>query len=228
MGRDEGGGRQSGGVRVIVHDMPQRSPEWYAVRLGKLTASRAGDMLAQIKSGEAAARRDYRTQLVCERLTSTSQDDVFINDAMQRGMDKEADAFAAYEALTGELAHTVGFISHDTIMAGCSPDGVIGDFAGVLECKCPKSATHLKYLRAGVVPPDYLPQLTHTLWITGAPWIDFVSFDDRFPDPLRVFHVRVQRADVDVLAYELAATLFLSEVEREVAELTTRSELAVA
>ncbi len=213
---------------MIVHTMPQRSAEWFAARLGKLTASRAGDMLATIKSGEAAARRDLRTQLVCERLTGTCQDDVFINDAMQRGMDKEADAFAAYEALTGELAHTVGFIAHDTALAGCSPDGVIGDFAGLLECKCPKSATHLKYLRAGKVPPDYLPQLTHSLWVTGAPWIDFVSFDDRFPDSLRIFQVRVQRAECDLLGYELAATLFLSEVEREVDELTQLAEKRVA
>jgi len=208
--------------------MPQRSSEWFAVRLGKLTASRAGDMLAQIKTGEAAARRDLRLQLVCERLTGQSQDDVFVTDAMQRGIDKEGEAFAAYEALTGELAHTVGFLAHDTIQAGCSPDGVIGDFAGLLECKCPKSSTHLKYLRGGKVPPDYLPQLTHALWVTGAPWIDFVSFDDRFPDPLRLFQVRVLRGQVDLLGYELAATLFLSEVDREVAGLTERAERAVA
>ncbi len=205
---------------MIILDHPQRSPEWFAARLGRLTGSRAADMLATIKSGEAAARRDLRTQLVCERLTGASQEDVFVNAAMQRGIDCEPLAFAAYEALTGHMARQVGFIQHETAMAGCSPDGLIDD-DGILELKCPKSATHLKYLRARTVPSDYLPQIIHNLWVTGAAYCDFVSFDDRFPAALQVFHVRVPREQKAIDAYDLAARAFLAEVDAEVASLQT-------
>jgi hypothetical protein len=190
------------------------------------TASRACDMLATIKSGGAAARRDLRTQLVVERLTNAPQDDPYVNATMQRGMEKEADAFAAYEALTGLMAQPVGFLAHDTLLAGCSPDGVIGNFQGLLEIKCPKSATHLAYLRAKTIPKDYQAQMQHALWITGAKWADFISFDDRFPPALQVCHVRLTRNDTDLAAYEIMARAFLAEVDREVAELAAMIEAA--
>jgi len=90
-------------------------------------------MLATIKSGEAAARRDYRMQLVCERLTGQLQEDGFINAAMQRGIDLEPAAFAAYESLTGDMAQRSGFLSHNVHQAGCSLDGHVGDFEGIVE-----------------------------------------------------------------------------------------------
>ena len=153
---------------MIIVTTDQRTPEWQGARIGKLTGSRASDMLATIKTGEAAARRDLRLQLVCEILTGQSQEDGYINAAMQRGIDKEADAFAAYEAVTGELAAPVGFLAHDTLASGCSPDGEVGGYRGILELKNPKTATHIGYLRSGKVPSLYLPQITHNLWITGA------------------------------------------------------------
>ncbi len=200
-----------------VVDAEQRSPEWFLARLGRLTGSRAADMLATIKTGEAAARRDLRIQLVCERLTQTLQEDAFVNAAMQRGIELEPAAFRAYEALTGDLAQRTGFLAHDTLAIGCSLDGHVGDFTGILEAKCPKSATHLKYLRAKTVPPDYLPQITHNLWVSGAEWADFLSYDDRFPPPLQTFLVRVHRSDVDLDAYISKALAFLDEVAAEVA-----------
>lgn len=204
---------------MIVHAVEQRSPEWHALRVGKLTGTGAGDMLAQIKTGEAAARRDLRMRIVCERLTGQSQEDAYVNAAMQRGIDKEADAFAAYEALTGQMALPVGFLSHDTLPAGCSPDGQIGNFAGLLELKCPKTATHVGYLRGGKVPTAYLPQITHNLWISGAAYCDFFSFDDRLPEPLQCFHVRMERSKVDIAAYELLVVQFLRECDDEIAAL---------
>jgi len=199
-----------------IIDADQRSDEWRIARCGRLTGSRAGDMLATIKSGEAAAaRRDYRLQLVCERLTGQPQDDVFVNAAMQRGIDCEPLAFAAYESLTGQVAQRSGFLAHTEHKMGCSLDGHIEDFAGILECKCPKSATHLKYLRASVVPPEHLAQITHNLFVTGADYCDFFSWDDRFPLALQTFLVRVKRGDVDLAAYEKAALAFLAEVQRE-------------
>lgn len=193
----------------------QRTPDWYQARVGKLTGSSANDMLATIKSGEAAARRDLRMRLVTERLTGQSQESGYVNEAMQRGIDLEPMAIAAYEAETGSLVRPVGFLAHAELLAGCSPDGDIDGFTGILEAKCPKSSTHLGYLRSRTVPSDYLRQITHNLWITGAQWCDFVSFDDRFVAPLHYVRIRIKREDVDLTAYELAAQLFLSEVEKE-------------
>jgi len=200
-----------------VVDAPQRSQEWFAARLGRLTGSRASDMLATIKSGEAAARRDLRLQLVCERLTGTVQEDGFVSPAMERGVVLEPAAFAAYEALTGNLAQRTGFLLWDDMPVGCSPDGYVDDYEGIVEFKCPKSATHLKYLRGGVVPADYLPQITHNLLVSGAQWCDFMSYDDRFPVHLQTFLVRVQRSDVDIVGYARKATAFLDEVAADVA-----------
>jgi len=177
-------------------------------------------MAAQVKSGEAAARRDLRAQLVCERLTNSPQEDSYINAAMQRGIDKEQDALTAYEIQTGQMVMPCGFVAHDTLMAGCSPDGEIDHYTGILELKCPKSATHLAYLRSREVPKEYLWQIRHSLWITGAQWCDFASFDDRFPSHLQLLVLRVKREDVDLKAYELLVRLFLSECDKELESLT--------
>ena len=211
-------------MNFTIIDAEQRSPEWFQARAGRLTGSRACDMLATIKSGEAAARRDYRMQLVCERLTGQPQEDGFVNAAMQRGIDLEPQAFAAYEALTGAVAVRTGFLAHTSYLAGCSLDGHVDGFTGIVEIKCPKSATHLKYLRDGLVPKDYLPQITHNLWITGAAYCDFLSFDDRFPPELQVFYVRAWAKDCDVPAYEAQALKFLAEVETEVNAIKTMTK----
>jgi hypothetical protein len=233
-GHEDHGGQEAGsgaGVSFTIIDAPQRSELWFTARLGRLTGSRAGDMLATIKSGEAAARRDLRTQLVCERLTGQVQEEPFINAAMQHGIECEPLAFAAYEGHTGTLVQRSGFLAHNTHMAGCSLDGHIGaydghpTFEGLIELKCPKSTTHLRYLRGGIVPSDYLPQILHNMWITGAQWADFVSFDDRFPPELQLFIVRVERDPKQMAEYEAKALAFLAEVERETEALASMSSL---
>lgn len=206
-------------MKFTVLDFDQRTPEWYAARCGRLTGSVAGDMLAKIKTGEAAARRDLRIQLVCERLTGQPQEDGFQSKEMLRGIELEPTAFGAYEAATGIMVDRSGFVSADEYMAGCSLDGHVDDFTGIIELKCPKSATHLRYIRAGVAPADHLPQIRHNLWITGAKWADFVSFDDRFPSDLQLFRVRVTRESADIQGYEAEAMKFLAEVEAELAAL---------
>lgn len=199
-----------------VIDAEQRSPEWFAARAGRLTGSRAADMLSTIKSGEAAARRDYRMQLVCERLTGQPQEDGFVSSAMQRGIELEPLAFAAYEAVTGNVAIRTGFLSHVTHLAGCSLDGHVDNFDGIVELKCPKSSTHLRYLNEGVLPKEYIPQVTHNAWIAGAEWVDFLSYDDRFPPELQVFYIRVLAKDLDIAGYEKSALEFLDEVNNSV------------
>jgi hypothetical protein len=208
-----------------VIEADQRSDAWKKARCGRLTASRAKDMLATVKSGEAAARRDLRMQLTLERITGEPQDDCYVNADMQRGMDLEADAFAAYEAVTGNVADRCGFLAHTELMTGCSPDGVLDDFAGLVELKVPRSATHMGYLKAGGIPPEHRAQLIHALWVTGAQYIDFLSFDPRFPAPMQTFYVRVARDEAELAEYEKKALAFLSEVDRDVQAMWTMSNL---
>jgi hypothetical protein len=208
-----------------VHDCDQRTPEWFALRAGRLTGSRAADMLAKIKSGEAAARRDLRMQLVCERLTGRPQESGYINADMQRGIDLEPAARAEYEALTGEFVETTGFLAHSDLMAGCSLDGHLGDFDVLVSLKCPKTSTHVGYLRAGVMPPAYVPQMLHELWITGAREYHFLSYDDRLPEPLRTFLVRVPRDERAVSEYADQAKQFLQDVDRELEAIRTLADL---
>lgn len=193
-----------------------------------MTGSAARDMLSRIKSGEAAARRDLRLRLLTERLTGIPQEDGYVNAAMQWGIDNEGAAFAAYEALTGNMPRHTGFLQHPELMAGCSLDGDVDDFAGIVELKCPKSATHLGYLRSGVLPAEHLPQVMHNLLISGAAWADFLSFDPRFPEPLQVFYVRVERDDLDLTSYEISLRAFLGEVDSELADVQARLTQAVA
>lgn len=203
---------------IVEHE--QRTPAWFLARSGRLTGSRAGDILAKIKTGEAAARRDYRLQLAVERLTGAPQEAGFVSAEMQRGIDMEATAFAAYEAATGEMVRRTGFICGEDQMIGCSLDGDISDFTGIIELKVPKSTTHIGYFKAGAVPSNYLPQVTHNLWVTGAEWCDFASYDDRLPKALQLFRVRVHAKEVDIAAYAAEAMRFLAEVDAEVKALS--------
>jgi hypothetical protein len=209
-----------------VIDAAQRSPEWYAARLGRLTASRAADADAKIKTGEAAARRNLRMQLVLERVTGRSQERNFQSQAMVDGIEREVDAVSAYEALTGRLLQTTGFLAHNSLLAGCSPDGYLDDFAGIVEIKSPLPATHLEYLRSGAIPGDYQKQIIHSLWITGAEWCDWLSYQPDFPEPLQTKLVRVWAKDVDLKAWQFVVQMFLNECDREYADVRGLMEVA--
>ena len=202
-----------------VVDVEQGSDEWLQARCGLLTGSRAPAMLKTLKSkGEAAARRDLRLALVCERLTGRPVDGGYVSADMRRGREMEAAAVRAYEARQGVFVKRAGFLRHPTLPIGCSPDAYVGDFAGILECKAPRSATHLDYLRGGRVPDDYVGQVWHNLFVSGAEYCDFVSYDPRFPPDLQLFRVRVQRTDWDMAVYQRTVLGFLEEVDRELAE----------
>jgi hypothetical protein len=204
---------------VIRYDMPQRSPEWYAVRLGTLTASDASAIFAKGRgSDEAVTRRDLRCKLVAERLSGRAQIDEYTSDAIRHGIDTEPAARRCYEAERGILVEDVGFLAHDELAAGCSPDGLADE--GLLELKAPKTATHLGYLRDPLsLVQAYRAQLAHALWISGAPWIDIASFDNRLPPKLQFVVVRIERASVDLAGHEAAVRKFLDEVDRDVAAL---------
>lgn len=210
----------------VVLDCEQRSEAWRQARAGRATASRGADVLDVKKDGtEGARRRDYRLQLALERITGQPQESGYVNDEMRRGTDLEPLALAAYEALTGNLAVHTGFLSHRDLMAGCSLDGHVGDFDVLVSLKCPKSATHLKNLRDARVPSDYIGQMLHELFITGAAEYHFLSFDDRFPEGLQTALVRVKRDDQAVGEYERQLVKFLAEVQNEVDAVRTLADL---
>jgi predicted phage-related endonuclease len=204
-------------VARLVHDIEQRSEAWHKLRLGRLCGSDAAKMLATNKDGKpAASRRNLRVQLALERITGRSGGSDFQTQAMRDGIDREVDATGLYEALTGRVLRSVGFVAHDILMAGCSPDGVVGDWTGIVEVKSPIPATHLDYLTSGQIPTDYLRQIQHNLWITGAEWCDWLSFNPDFPPHLKTKLLRVVRDDVQMKAYELLVRQFLAEVDKEV------------
>jgi hypothetical protein len=212
-------------VKIICD--AQRTPEWVTARLGRLTSSSADAMLANGRGGaESVQRRNLRIRLVLERLTGRSGERDYVSRAMQDGIDREVDAVSVYEALTGRLLHTTGFVAHDSLMAGCSPDGYLDDFTGIVEIKSPIPATHLDYLRSGTIPTDYLRQIQHALWITGAAWCDWLSYQPDFPEPLQVKLVRVTRDETQIKAYELLVRQFLAECDREYADVDAMAGVA--
>ena len=213
---------------MIVLDFEQGTQEWLKARAGKVTASKIGDVMAKIKSGEAAARKDYRAQIVAEILTGNPQGSTFTNEEMRWGTDNEPLARAEYETAKGVMVDQVGFVVHPTIdRAGCSPDGLVealvGD-AGLVEIKCPKTATHLTYLLDGRVPSQYQPQMLWQMACTEAAWCDFVSFDPRLPEDLQLFVVRFKRDDERIKEMEAEVNLFLSEVDEILTKLRPTHE----
>lgn len=205
--------------RFTVIDCEQRSEMWYAARAGRVTASKADCVLAKIKTGEAAKRSDYRLQLVTERITGKPQEDEYVNSYMQRGIDLEPTAAGEYEAKTGLLLQTCGFLQATDCHAGASLDRYVGNFEGIVSFKCPKSTTHVEYLKRRRLPPEYVPQATHEMWlVTQAQWYDFVSFDDRLPEGLQLLVVRVERSELEkeIAAYDLEIKRFLAEIDAEV------------
>lgn len=208
-------------MRII--DCEQGSEEWLSARAGIATASCFSEILATVKSGEAAGRRNYRARLTVERLTGKPVQS-FQSAAMKQGTEREPLARDAYMVQSGLFVQQVGFILHDTMEAGASPDGLIDDDGG-LEIKCPELATHLEYLRLKSEPAAYTPQIQGGMWITGRKWWDFVSFNPDFPAHLQLIVRRVQRDEKYIAGLALAVELFMNEVREET---TSVLNLAVA
>lgn len=226
-----------------VLDCEQRSQEWYAARAGVFTASRAGEAFGKTQKGEwKADRKDYRTELVLERVTGKPTEDRFngrtpriVSDGMQR----EPQALRLYENLNGVLVQSCGFVLDNEIPVGCSPDGVIGDFEGLIQAKCPKASTHLNTLTMVrelqqaanvanpdkpmgtqrvawmVIPQDYMLQIQHEMFVTGAQWCDYISYHPDFPRHLQLLTIRVLATDLDLARYAEQVRVFLQEVEAE-------------
>jgi putative phage-type endonuclease len=193
-----------------VLSMPQGSPEWLAARAGKVTASRISDVMA---SKTTAAYRDYRAQIVAEILTGQPQESGFTNAAMQWGTEQEKFARVEYELACDWTVDEIGIVLHPTIERGAaSPDGLVST-NGLVEIKCPKTATHLQTLIDKKQPRQYENQMLWQMACTGREWCDFVSYDPRLPEDLQLFVHRFDRDDKRIEEIEAAVTQFLSEVD---------------
>lgn len=192
--------------------MIQGTDDWFNARLGKVTASRLNDAFSTTKTGEGAGRINYRLELVTERLTGVKGES-FTNSYMQWGTEQEPYAREAYEQAKSEFVVETGFIDHPTIpMSGASPDGLVGT-EGLIEIKCPASTTHVSYLADGKVPAKYKKQMIWQIVCTGRKWCDFVSFDPRLPENLRLFVVRFEPTAQEIAEVEAQVVDFLATVD---------------
>ncbi len=205
----------------MIEKVEQGTPEWFAARLGNVTASRVADVIAKTKSGYSASRENYMAQLICERMTNTVAES-FSSPAMQWGTETEPLARAAYESVADVLVDEVGYIAHPTIeRAGASPDGLIGVF-GLLEIKCPNTATHIDTLISEQVPTKYITQMQWQMSCTGRTWADFVSFDPRLPSGLQMFVKRVEFDAEYVAMLKEEVIKFLAELDAKISKLNER------
>lgn len=205
-----------------MSEIIQGSPEWFAARLGKATASKIADVMSKGRAGApSATRANYLAQLVAERLTGLPYEG-FTNAAMQHGTETEPQARANYALATFASVEEVGFIPHPTIpMAGASPDGLVGG-NGMVEIKCPNTSTHIATLRGDPIPDKYLKQMMFQMACTSRMWCDFVSFDPRLPPEMQLHIERVHRVPTIIAEIEDAVREFLAEVDDTVADLRAR------
>lgn len=198
--------------------MEQGTSEWKLARCGKVTASRVADVIAKTKSGYGASRANYMAELICERLTGMPTEG-YTSAAMQHGIDTEPMARSAYESAVGALVVETGFVPHRVIlMSGASPDGLVDD-DGLIEIKCPNTATHIDTLLSDAVPSKYITQMQWQMACTGRKWCDFLSYDPRLSENMRLFVKRVNRDDAFIAELEREVMSFLSELEDKLRKL---------
>jgi putative phage-type endonuclease len=201
----------------------QGTGEWFNARTGKLTASRMRSAMKRLKNGEdSAERKNLKIEILCERMTGDIVDK-FVSTAMQWGIEKEPEAKAAYEKKTGRLIKDVGFIDHPRIeFCGASPDGFVDD--GLIEIKCPNTATHVGWILDGGIPEEHKAQMTLQAAVTGRSWVDFVSYDPRMPEPQQLLVKRFYPTAGEIAEIEAEAEKFLAEVDG-LFETITRREM---
>jgi len=191
----------------------QGTPQWFAARLGRVTASRVADVVGRTRAGWGAARAGYMSQLLAERLTGSTGDG-WVSPAMQWGIDREPDARLAYQFRHDTDVADAGFVPHPRVpMSGASPDGFVGD-DGLVEFKCPTTATHLNTLLVQEVPDRHQLQILWQLACTGRDWCDYVSYDPRLPEGASLFVARVTRDDDRIADLEEQVAAFLDELDQ--------------
>jgi len=205
--------------------MIQGSDEWRQARCGKVTASRVADVVAKTKSGWGASRANYMVELIAERLTGVPAEG-FVNSAMQWGTDHEPEARQVYEAHTGNIVTQVGIVNHPRIaMSAASPDGLVGS-DGLIEIKCPNTATHIDTLLGWNVPSKYVTQMMWQMACTGRQWCDFVSYDPRMPVHMRLFVQRMPRDSALIVSLQVDVATFIDELDATITALNGKFQEA--
>lgn len=205
---------------MLHRDLQQRTPEWHAIRLGKVTGSRVKDVIRRAKSGPSATRENLKATLICERLTGDPEA-TYQSKAMAWGTEYEDEARKRYQIENMSLVETVGFATHDSIdWAGASPDGIVDNGKGIVEIKAPLAKTHIAYYMSRKVPPEYLLQIAWLFaCVPTARWADFISYCPKLPDEMQYLQIRVKRDNKLVAELEDQVKVFLEEVDRKLAEL---------
>lgn len=204
--------------------MEQQSEEWFAARVGKVTASRIGDVMAKTRTGYGAGRANYMAELIAERLSGQPAER-YKNNAMQWGTDMEPEARQSYEFWRNVTVEECGFFDHPGgLKSGASPDGLVGT-DGLVEIKCPNTATHLETLLGASIEKKYLLQMHWQMVCTERQWCDFVSYDPRLPVDYRIHIQRVERDAELVEEMTAEITKFLAELDAKEAELRKRFEV---
>lgn len=203
---------------IALPEMEQRSDEWFAARCGKATASVMSEILSKTRSGWGASRKNCEARLIAERMTGVPAAS-FTNAAMQWGIDHEDEGIDVYESCTGVETRLVGFVDHPTIKnSGASPDRLAGE-KGLVEIKCPNTATHIETVLTEVIPKKYLDQMDFQMACTEREWCDFVSYDPRMPKGLQLWIKRIERDDDKIKELESHVSQFLEEVALKVQSL---------
>lgn len=195
----------------------QRSEEWFRERLGFCTASKFNLVM---RGGTKKTYNDYVLNIVAERLSRTPLDEEFTNKHMERGKQQEPEAKMKYEMRTGNVVDEVGFIKHQDIMCGVSPDGIVNN-EGTLEIKCVIPKVQLQTLLDGQCPKIHMAQVQGGLWITERPWADFVSYSPQLPEPMNLFIKRVYPDKKFIGELECGVRAFLDDVDTTIIGLCT-------
>ncbi|MFN3169261.1 MAG: lambda exonuclease family protein [Hyphomicrobiales bacterium] len=202
----------------------QGSPEWFALRLGRVTASRIADVMA---GGKGITRRKYQVQLIQERLTGTVVEG-FTSRSIEQGKEREPQARSFYDLMTDEPTSQIDFVPHALIpMSGASPDLLVGEL-GLAEFKCPESHTHFDSLMGAKIPRKYTDQVQWQMACTGREWCDWVSFDPTMPPEMQMHIERIECDFERIREIESEVRKFLDEVTEEVAFAEKKFGLAVA
>ena len=204
-------------------DVEQGSAEWLLMRVGCVTGSRMGDVMAKLKrkDGEAQCRQDYKSEIICETLTGLASPH-YVSKEMEWGIENEIFARSVYEVEVGTV-ESVGFALHPKIKRfGASPDGLVGT-EGLVEFKCPNTSTHIEYILRGVVPAEYHWQMLAEMACAERQWCDFVSYDPRLPKKLQFFVRRFARDEQRIAEMEVEVVKFLTEVDEQINQLMKRT-----
>jgi putative phage-type endonuclease len=203
---------------MLDGELVQGTPEWRAARCGSVGASSIADLMAKTKAGWGASRANLMARIIAERLTGEPQE-LYQNEAMRWGTETEPQARAVYSFIHDAEVSEVGLIRHPRIVgAHASPDGLVGP-DGLVEIKCPQTATHIDTLLSGEVADRYVKQMQFQMACTGRAWCDFASFDPRMPDDLQLFVRRFPRDDAVIVEIEEAVQFFLMETEAKLRKL---------